>query len=422
MSDRQEILDLITVLRLLDNPRDDMAAFAFLRSPLVGLRDEVITRIRLDTGRGTLLRQAREYQEHGEWFQAPEHPLIVDVEREALRIGIETVDSLIGLRTRIPVDELLEEALDRTGYRAHVQLLDQPAPKLANIDRFLRLLRGYRHHTVGTFLEIWDRWDSQDLGIPQAPLFSKRDDVVTLTTVHSAKGLEWPIVFFVDADGPLRDRATNRFWTDRELGPVLCPKQDARGARTRRAQQRWAAEERAEEARLLYVAATRARDRLVIAGPREAATGVAEWLNRGVDLAVRQVTVTCDSVPPPPPLAPALAWLDRVEPGGDKPTLLDPIRAGSLRATRSSTELMIGRASRADWMLRYVHGVVPQGRFAPERTTRDGIPADVHGRLVHGVLERIGDETELAELLDLAIGALVRPCRCGPTPDGTRSP
>ena len=121
---------------------------------------------------------------------------------------------------------------------------------------------------------------------------------------------------------------------------------------------------------------------------------------------MRQVTLTCDSVPPAPPLAPALAWLDRVEPGGDKPTLLDPIRAGSLRATRSSTELMIGRASRADWMLRYVHGVVPQWRFAPERATRDGIPADVHGRLVHGVLERIGDETELAELLDLAIGAL----------------
>ena len=67
---------------------------------------------------------------------------------------------------------------------------------------------------------------------------------------------------------------------------------------------------------------------------------------------------------------------------------------------------MIGRASRADWMLRYVHGVVPQWRFAPARATRDGIPADVHGMVVHGVLERIRDEAELAELLDLAIGAL----------------
>ncbi|NIR43459.1 MAG: ATP-binding domain-containing protein, partial [Gemmatimonadetes bacterium] len=120
-------------------------------------------------------------------------------------------------------------------------------------------MQGYRNHTVGTFLEIWERWEEQDLGIPQAPLYSKGDDVVTLSTIHSAKGLEWPIVFLVDNDVRFSDEHSNNFWSDRALGPVLCPKGSDRGGRTKRLHERATAEERAEEARLLYVATTRAR-------------------------------------------------------------------------------------------------------------------------------------------------------------------
>ena len=69
---RQEILDVLNVLRLIRNPRDDMRAFGFLRSPFVGLRDETIARIRLLGRGGPLLRQARRWLETEAWPEAPD--------------------------------------------------------------------------------------------------------------------------------------------------------------------------------------------------------------------------------------------------------------------------------------------------------------------------------------------------------------
>ncbi len=177
----------------------------------------------------SLLRQAKNYLDQGDWFDAPEHAEVSAIEREALANGLRVIDDLSRLRSRVPIDRLVEEALDRTGYRLHLLLLEQPKPRLANLQRFIRILEGYRNQTVGTFLEIWARWEGQDLGIPQAPLYSKKDDVVTLSTIHGAKGLEWPVVFLVDNERAITDRKGGTVWSDRVLGPILCPKQDERG-------------------------------------------------------------------------------------------------------------------------------------------------------------------------------------------------
>jgi ATP-dependent exoDNAse (exonuclease V) beta subunit len=409
LTDRQEILDLLTVLKLVENPRDDLAAFGYLRSPFVGLRDEVIARLRLDGRPGTLLRQARRYLDRSDWFAAPEHAAIVEIERAALRAGLDAIEEMSALRSRLPTDYLLEEVLGRTGYRLHLMLMDQPEPKLANIQRFLRLLQGYRDHTVGTFLEIWERWESQDLGVPQAPLYSKDDDVVTLSTIHSAKGLEWPVVFLVDNDGGFSDRLSNKFWSDRDLGPVLCPKKDERGPRTRRLHARATAEERAEEARLLYVAATRARDRLIIAGKTEKPKGAGAWLSHGLNGGVRRTSEPARVEIPPLAPEPRLDWLDEIELDDAPEPLVAPLRPGRRRLFRSATELLSRRRGFREWQLKYWHGVTPPWYFAPDSESEDEIPGWVRGVVIHGVLERIQEETELAELLEETIGALDSP-------------
>lgn len=405
---RQEILDLLNLLRVLENPRDDLCAFGYLRSPFVGLRDEVIARLRLESRGHTLLERARHFLQHGDWFPAPEHEDVVAIEQAALATGLQVVDKLSALRSRVPIDELLEEALDATGYRLHLLLMDQPEPKLANIQRFIRLVQGYRHHTVGTFLEIWERWESQDLGIPQAPLYSKRDDVVTLSTIHSAKGLEWPIVFLVDTEGPLQHRSANQFWSDRTLGPVICPKQADRGVRTARLHRLRSLEQTAEEARLLYVASTRARDRLVVTGPLRRPKGVAEWLSRGVNDSVVVTEATPEVEIPPLPPEPELAWLGDIREGDTQDALVAPLPRPAMRRTRSATEIMTRRRNFEEWKLKYRHGVIPCWYF-----TRDafggGVPAAARGQVIHGVLELIEEEEELAELLEVTIGALDSP-------------
>ena len=284
LSGRPEVLDLVTALRLLVDPADDYHALAFLRSPFVGLRDEVIARFRLDPSRrrSPLLRQAARYlarveRGEAEWFEAPEHPSVGEVERDALARGLVGLAAGQALVDRAPTSELLEDILRRTGYRLHLSLRPGADEALGSIERFVALLDEHRRLPVARFLDVWDRWGDRDPGLPRGPLHGTPDAAVTLQTIHTAKGLEWPIVFLLQAGDGFRDRLNDRYVGDPRFGPVLMPKQGERGLRSRTIAARALAAERAEEARLLYVALTRARDRLVIAAP-DVARGYMEYI------------------------------------------------------------------------------------------------------------------------------------------------
>jgi len=299
LADRQEILDLLTALRLVDNPSDDLRAFAYLRAPFVGLRDEVLARIRLDptvrraARRPSFLEQARAFVrlvDAGkiEPFPAPESEHVHVIELWALREGLDAIDQAHRLVDRADHAAILGRVLDRTGYRLHLLLREHAAEALANIERFQALLEDYRHLPLGGFLRLWDRWGEQDTGIPQAPLTSQDDDAVTLSTIHTAKGLEWPVVILAGTrSGPESGgRLSGTFWSDPELGPVYMGNQSERGSRSLRLFDGALAEDHAEEARLLYVAATRARDRFIVSGPTEKTKGYAEWLAGALEEAV----------------------------------------------------------------------------------------------------------------------------------------
>ena len=114
LAERQEVLDLINVLRLLNNPRDDLRAFAYLRSPFVCLRDEVIARLRLTSKNAPLLRQAERFLAEGDsWPDSPEHERLIDIEKESLRRGLRVIKDLRELVYRMSLDELLEQLLQQ---------------------------------------------------------------------------------------------------------------------------------------------------------------------------------------------------------------------------------------------------------------------------------------------------------------------
>lgn len=406
LGERQEILDVLNALRLLQNERDDARAFGYLRSPFVGLRDETIARMRLLQPRGPLLRRARRWLAEGEWPQAPDHPDLAEIERGALKEGLSVLDDLRQLAPRLTLDQVVEELLERTGYRLHVLLMEGAEEILANLQSLIHFAESHRAHDLSTFFEVWDRSTSRDIGLPQAPLYSKEDDVVTLSTIHQAKGLEWPVVFLVGVDKPLWRPRSNEYWSDPVLGPLFCLKASDRGARGNRILRREELESKAEEARLLYVAATRARDRLIIVGPADGEKGYDKWLaGAGAD--------TRDDVEVSEPARtsrpPTLEWLDRYE-IADPPALIRALPQPSLRWTRSATELMLLDEDREEWARRYRHGVMAPWHFAPEAGAGDaGLSATVRGQIIHGALERLEAEAEIARVLEETIGSLDEP-------------
>ena len=282
----------MTALRLVDNPSDDLRAFAYLRSPFVGLRDEVLARIRLDpqvkrtSRRPSYLEQARTYlglveQVRSSRFRRPRASTSTRLRpgrsARASRPSIRRIAWWIGRTTgRSWAGSWIERAIDFISCCASTR----PSPwPISSGSR--PCWRTTATLPLGGFLRLWDRWGEQDTGIPQAPLTSQDDDAVTLSTIHTAKGLEWPVVILAGTRGgpdPSGRMLSGTFWSDPAFGPVYMGNQAERGDRSERLFRGALAEDHAEEARLLYVAATRARDRLIISGPTEKARGYAEWL------------------------------------------------------------------------------------------------------------------------------------------------
>ena len=421
LNERQEVLDVLNALRLLRSPRDDLRAFGYLRSPFVGLRDETLARIRLLGSPGPLLGQAQRFLDESDRFAAPEHAELAEIECESLERGLRAIHELRELTPRLLLDELIEELLERTGYRLHLMLMDRSEEVLANLQSLIHFAEGHRDLDIGTFLDVWERWSSMDAGIPQAPLYSRDDNVVTLSTIHTAKGLEWPVVFFVGVKRNLWQHRANEFWSDHSLGPLLCPRKDDQGPRAQRMVKRDQLETEAEEARLLYVAATRAKDRLVVVGPLGADKGYAPWLEHGVSDERVDVRLKPGEVQPRQIAAPPeLSWLDdlRFVP---PPSLASPLPEPAPRWIRSASELMIRSRDPEAWERRYVHAVEAPWEFAPEtpsivaaaaatagsKTVQ--LDARLRGTLIHGVLERIQEANELARILEETIGALDEP-------------
>jgi len=103
-----------------------------------------------------------------------------------------------------------------------------------------------------------------------------------------------------------------------------------------------------------------------------------------------------------------LEWIEWIESSQTSPMArtLDPPQ---FRFTTSATELMTKERDLEEWELRYVHGVQAPWAFNQAGAEGDGVPANVRGTVIHGVLERIQDETELSRILDETIGSLDEP-------------
>src|SRR5690606_25841274 len=184
--ERREVVDMILALETVRDPRDDHALLGFLRSPFVGVSDETL----LCIARGA----RRPY-----WDGLDSVEVDDDAERSLLARGRELVAHYAALRDRVPAADLLASLLEDSGYLAHLALLGEDGGQaLANVRKFLRELRARSHTSVGELLRTIREVRARGEPVGDERLHGADDDVVTLTTIHSAKGLEWRVVFWCD--------------------------------------------------------------------------------------------------------------------------------------------------------------------------------------------------------------------------------
>ncbi|MGY3532186.1 UvrD-helicase domain-containing protein [Bradyrhizobium sp. USDA 4452] len=251
---RQEAQDFVALVRTLADSRDTLALGALMRGPLVGLTEQEL----LDIA-GALPAAEHDSEFPRLSLQTAPESIQHDVAREVLTV-------LRDLRRRVRSTApalLLAEAVERLRVRAIVRArsADQAARALANIDSLLERARSYGVRGFAQFARDLDReWSSgsgQNEGMVEADGQS-----IEIVTVHSSKGLEWPVVIPINCVS--QPRRPEKFVYRRSdetlhwaLGSVTPPS-------LKSALQREILEKRNEDLRLLYVACTRAMELLVI--------------------------------------------------------------------------------------------------------------------------------------------------------------
>lgn len=263
---RQETLDILALMRTLANSRDMLAFGALMRGPLVGLTDNEL----LD-----IAATVDPEQHRFSIMTAPDtvpHPLardVLSILQDVRRRAHSTTPMM-----------LLSEAVERLRVRVVLAARhrSKAARAIANIDALIERARGYGVRGLHTFVhELQQDWDAS------APALEGRSDIshdaIELVTMHSAKGLEWPVVIPINTTSEFRspDQFVHRRADDTlhwVVGGVEPPALAAARAEE-------AASEADQRARIWYVACTRARELLIL--PTVPGRGGNTWA-RSVDL------------------------------------------------------------------------------------------------------------------------------------------
>ena len=246
----REARDAAALLHFVADPADDLALAATLRGPMVALSDRDLL---------TLARQAHASKES--WWAC------LQGDADGYARPVRLLSALLAQRRQTLPSRLLQLADALTGYSAVLANLPGAARRRADwfgMVAFVREVEGEAGDLVSVVRRL-KRLEDADAEVPRPTL--QDSAAVSLMSVHASKGLEWPVVFVADLDREAPN-TTSPVLADRYGGVALQLTDDAGEARepvlytVLKHRQRSA--ERAELVRVLYVALTRARDRIVL--------------------------------------------------------------------------------------------------------------------------------------------------------------
>jgi ATP-dependent helicase/nuclease subunit A len=263
-----EVMIMINLLKVIDNPYQDIPLASVLRAPFVGLTENEMALIRLTE------KQASFY-EAVKIFVEKEHSGLETGTQSKLEKFLKQLDNWRDLARRGSLSDLIWQTYLDTNYYEMVGAMSNGKQRQANLralhDRALSFEKS-SFRGLFRFLRFIDRMKSrgEDLGIAKS--IGEKDDVVRLVTIHSSKGLEYPVVFVAGLGSNFNLMDFNQpYLFDQEYGlAVKAIDPDNRIMYTSlpflAMKEKKKLEMKAEEMRILYVAMTRAKEKLVLVG------------------------------------------------------------------------------------------------------------------------------------------------------------
>lgn len=311
-----EVQTVLSMLRLLDNPRQDIPMAAVLRSPMAGLTDEELAVLRLEDGSVPFHEAVLElaeglYEEDGQKEISDSEADSEadqkqggnadgkkedDIETTAHRKLLKFYKKYRQLRQLVPdtpIHELIEIILCETGYGHYVAAMPAGNRRTANLNMLLEKAAAYEktsYKGLFHFVRYIDELQKYDVDFGEADMVGENEDVVRIMSIHKSKGLEFPIVIVSGMGKNFNKQDTrSKMVLHPELGigldymdgkkriksPTIAKKAIAKQIEL---------ENLGEELRVLYVALTRAKEKLILTGTLKDAAEKLEFYRQQANL------------------------------------------------------------------------------------------------------------------------------------------
>lgn len=264
-----EISQLMDLLRVMNNPYVDIPFCSAATSVFFGMTDEELARITAATERGLSLYERFVSVADGAGEEVPEEIV------EKVKHMLSVLKELRAEAVVCSMTELVDYILARFHYMEYVSALPAGEQRKANVEMFVQKAVDFEKtsfHGLFRFLRYMEQLKRYEVDFGEASILTETADVVRIMTIHKSKGLEFPVCFVAGLDKKynLRD-TTNAILLDADWGVAanrVRPESRTTGQTMRKLNfaHKMKRDSIGEELRILYVAMTRAREKMILTG------------------------------------------------------------------------------------------------------------------------------------------------------------
>ena len=261
----QEIVTVLNYLHLCDNPCQEIPFTAILRSPICGCTDAELAAVRC------VDKDVKIYEACGKYAAVGEDEAL----REKLRRFLTQLEMLRSRVPYTPIHELITQILEETGYGGYASAMPGGVQRRANLEMLVEKAVEFEatsYRGLFNFIRYIEKLQKYEVDFGEVNIYGESADTVRIMSIHKSKGLEFPVVFLSGMGksfNQMDSRAVLVLHSRMGIGAdAIDPEHRVRQATLPRQiiRQSMKLENLAEELRVLYVAMTRPKEKLIMTG------------------------------------------------------------------------------------------------------------------------------------------------------------
>lgn len=256
--DNAEIMTVISLLRVIDNPLSDVPLLSVILSPLTAFTEDDVAQLKSEMPNSPLYSVLK-YNENS------------NIKAKSF---LEMLGVLRTLSVTLGVADLIRRIYEMTAYDCVVSAMESGEKRVLNLQKLVDFAENYSssgNFGLSGFLRYIDKLQKNDCDLEGAETVSENDNVVKIMTYHKSKGLEFPVVIIANLSSTFRKDAKDKLPVNKTLGAGalrFVPEENREIKTVMRSAvfKKNDDEDTEENLRLLYVAMTRAKEKLILVG------------------------------------------------------------------------------------------------------------------------------------------------------------